>query len=269
MRKIFFIFLAVAATTSTLFAQQTKQDKKEERRKKINAMIKEEEEGVIAYRKHTIFGLKLTTDGYGAFLEVGRAQSIKKALLFQLDISERKHPKENKVTDPQYPGPAVIFGKINFVYPIKIGLQQQILLGNKSNKNGVSVTANYGGGISLSLLRPYLLEVYDTSKSPYQRKDIKYNSKDSGAFSDNSQLYYLQATGPTFTKGWSSLSVTPGLYAKGALRFDYGRYNEVVSAIEVGLTGEFYAKKIPQLVYTDPKQYFISAYVTIMFGKRK
>ena len=269
MRKIFFIFLAVAAATSTLFAQQTKQDKKEERRKKINAMIKEEEEGVIAYQKHTIFGLKLSTDGYGAFLEVGRAQSVKKALLFQLDISERKHPKENKITDPQYPGPGVIFGKINFVYPIKIGLQQQILLGNKSNKNGVSVTANYGGGISLSLLRPYFLEVYDTTTSPFQRKDIRYNSKDSNTFSDNKQLYYLQATGPGFTKGWKNLSVTPGLYAKGALRFDYGKYNEVVSAIEVGLTGEFYAKKIPQLVFTDPKQYFISAYVTIMFGKRK
>ena len=269
MRKIFFIFLAVAASTSTLFAQQTKQDKKDERRKKINVMIKEEEEGVIAYRKHTIFGLKLTSDGYGAFLEVGRAQSIKKALLFQLDISERKHPKENKVSDPQYPGPSIIFGKINFVYPIKIGLQQQILLGNKSNKNGVSVTANYGGGISLSLLRPYFLEIYDTTKSPAVRKSIKYNSADSGTFVDNNTLYYLQATGPSFTKGWSNLTVNPGLYAKGALRFDYGRYNEVVSAIEVGLTGELYAKKTPQLVYTDPRQYFISVYVSIMFGKRK
>ena len=269
MRKIFFILLAVAASTTTLFAQQTKKDKKEERRKRINSMIKEEEEGVIANSKHTIFGLKLSTDGYGAFLEIGRAQSIKKALLFQLDISERKHPKENKVSDPQYPGPSIIFGKINFVYPIKIGLQQQILLGNKSNKNGVSVTANYGGGISISLLRPYFVEIYDTTKSPADRKFIKYNSADSGTFVNNNTLYYLQATGPGFTKGWNNLSVTPGLYAKGALRFDYGRYNEVVSALEVGITGEFYAKKIPQIVYTDPKQYFISAYVTIMFGKRK
>ena len=78
---MFFIVLAVAAS-SALFAQQTKTGKREERRKKINAMIKEEEEGVIAYQRHTIFGLKLVNDGYGAFLEIGRAQSIKKALLF-------------------------------------------------------------------------------------------------------------------------------------------------------------------------------------------
>ena len=140
MRKIFFIFLAVAATTS-FFGQQTKKEKKEEHRKKINALIKQEEEGVITYSKHTVFGFKLTNDGYGAFMEVGRAQSIKKSLLFQLDISERKHNKEDKQTNPSYAGPSLIFGKINFFYPVKLGVQQQILLGNKSNKNGVSITA--------------------------------------------------------------------------------------------------------------------------------
>ena len=268
MRKIFFIFLAVTAA-STLLAQQTKKDKKDERRQRINAMIKQEEEGVIAYRKHTAFGLKLVNDGYGAFLEIGKAQSISKALLFQLDISERKAAKENKDSDPQYQGPSLIFGKINFFYPIKLGVQQQILLGNKSNKNGVSVTANYGGGVSLGLLRPYFLEVYDTTKSPYQRKAIRYESSDSALFSSNTQLLTLQATGPTITKGWGNLKVTPGAYAKAAIRFDYGRYNEVLSAIEVGVTAELYAKKIPQMVFSTPKNLFFNIYVSVMFGKRK
>ena len=266
MRKIFFIFLAVAATTS-LFGQQTKKEKKEEHRKKINALIKQEEEGVITYSKHTVFGFKLTNDGYGAFMEIGRAQSIKKSLLFQLDISERKHSKEDKQTNPSYAGPSLIFGKINFFYPVKLGVQQQILLGNKSNKNGVSITGNFGGGISIGLLRPYFLEVNDSSIQ--HRKFIRYESADSNVFSDNKQLYNLQATGPNLGKGWGNLKITPGLYAKAALRFDYGRYNEVVSAIEVGVTAEYYSKKIPQLVFTTPKNLFINVYVAIMFGKRK
>ena len=268
MRKIFFILIAVSFN-NLLFAQETKQDKKEARREKINALVKQEEEGVIAYRKHTIFGIKLLSDGYGAFVEVGRAQSITKSLLFQLDIAERKHQKEDKISNPQYPGPSVIFGKINFFYPIKLGVQQQILLGNKSNKNGVSITANYGGGVSLGLLRPYMLDVYDTTKSPLQRKSIKYESADSSLFTDNSQLFYLQATGPNLGKGWNGLKLSPGLYAKAAIRFDYGRYNEVVSAIEVGITAEYYAKKIPQMVYSPYRNLFCDAYVSFMFGKRK
>ena len=163
----------------------------------------------------------------------------------------------------------MIFGKINFFYPIKIGVQQQILLGNKSNKNGVSVTANYGGGITIGLLRPYMLEVYDTTKSPYQRRSIRYESSDSALFSSNTQLLTLQATGPSITKGWGNLKVTPGAYAKAAIRFDYGRYNEVLSAIEVGMTAELYAKKIPQMVFSTPKNVFFNIYVSVMFGKRK
>jgi hypothetical protein len=56
-------------------------------------------------------------------------------------------------------------------------MQQQFLFGNKTNRNGVSVTGNFGGGISLALLRPYNLEVNDLSKGT--RKLIRYESNDS------------------------------------------------------------------------------------------
>ena len=65
------------------------------------------------------------------------------------------------------------------------------------------------------------------------------------------------------------MTLTPGLYAKTAVRFDYGSYNEIVSAIEVGITGEFYSKKIPILLQIPQKQFFFSGYVAICFGKRK
>ncbi len=283
MRKLFFICFAVVATLPSL-AQKTKKERRDEHKQKINAIIKQEEEGVITYHKHNAFGFKLTSDGYGGFFEVGRAKSIKKALLFQLDISERKHPKEDKQSNPAIPTSSFIYGKINYFYPVKIGVQQQILLGNKTNRNGISVTGNFGGGISLALLRPYNLEVNDFSKGG--RKLIRYESLDSTLVSTTGQpgshiadsilftnsgllINVLQVTGSGLGKGWGQMKVTPGLYAKAALRFDYGKYNEILSAVEVGLTGEFYSKKIPQLVYTAPKQFFISAYVSVMFGKRK
>ena len=72
MRRLFFIWVAVLSSLPML-AQKTKKEKKEERKQQINALIKQEEEGVIAYTKHTTFGFKLTTDGYGGFMEIGRA----------------------------------------------------------------------------------------------------------------------------------------------------------------------------------------------------
>jgi hypothetical protein len=264
MRKIFFICLTVLSTLSVA-AQKTKKELKDEKKQRINALIKQEEEGVIAYRKHTVFGFKLINDGYGAFLEIGKAQSVKKALLFQIELSERKHQKEQKQSDPYLPTSPYIFGKINYFYPLKLGVQQQILLGNKTNKNGVAVTANFGGGLSLGLLRPYYLDVNDVNS----RKSIKFDGPDSTTFSTGSTLRSLQASSAGFGKGWGEMKLTPGAYGKASLRFDYGRYNEMVNALEVGISLDFYSKKIPQLVVYKQEQLFMSIYVAILFGRRR
>lgn len=265
--KQLLILLSVVVISLSAFAQETggstKKSRKDEKRAKINAQIKAEEEGVIAYRKQYAFGIKLTSDGYGLSFEKGYSKSVKNATLFQLEISERKHQKEEKQTNPSAPGNPIIYGKINFFYPVKLGVQKQFLLGNKSNKNGVSISANIGGGISLGLLRAYEIEVDKAGK----RTAIRYNSPDSllfvNSFNDPS------ASGPGFSKGWNHIKMTPGLYVKPGLRFDYGRYNDLLSALEVGVAAEFYSKKIPQMFYNKEKQFFFSAYITVLFGKRK
>jgi len=262
--KQLLIIITVLAFSLTCFSQENnnpvKRTRKEEKRAKINAQIKAEEEGIIAYRKHFAFGAKLTSDGYGISFEKGYAKSVKKATLFQLEITERKHQKEEKQSNPNAPTSPIIYGKVNFFYPVKLGVQKQFLLGNKSNKNGVSITANVGGGLSLGLLRAYEVEVDKNGKRTF----IRYDSEDSLLF--KSGPYY---GGPGLGKGWNHLKMTPGLYIKPALRFDYGRYNDLLTAIEVGLAAEFYAKKVPQMFDNKEKQFFFSAWFAIIFGKRK
>lgn len=265
MKQLLILLTAVAFSVSA-FAQEpkktTKQTRKEEKRAKVNAQIRAEEEGVIAYRKHFAFGVKLTSDGYGVSFEKGYSKSVKKATLFQLEITERKHQKEEKQSNPNTGVSAspIIYGKVNYFYPVKLGVQKQFLLGNKSNKNGVSITGNIGGGLSLGLLRAYEVEVDKNG----QRTFINFDSEDSLLF--KSGPYY---GGPSLSKGWSNLKFSPGLYIKPGLRFDYGRYNDLLAAIEVGVTGEFYSKKVPQMFDTKQKQFFFSAYFTVLFGKRK
>lgn len=262
MKKILIgtIALLFCATALAQPANEKKKNRKEEKRQRINALIRQEEEGVIAYKKHSVFGLKLTTDGYGGSFEIGRGRSIRKSILFQLDITERKHPKEEKQSNPFAPTAPIIYGKQNFFYPVKLGVQQQILLGNKGNKNGVSITANFGGGLSIGLLRPYMVEVDKSG----QRIFVQYDSPDSLLFI-NGPFY----GGPNFGTGWNKLKITPGVYVKPSVRFDYGRFNELVSALEVGMTGEFYGKKIPQMIRTKQKNFFFSGYVSLIFGRRK
>ncbi|MBL7763944.1 MAG: hypothetical protein JNL23_11005, partial [Chitinophagaceae bacterium] len=52
-------------------------------------------------------------------------------------------------------------------------------------------------------------------------------------------------------------------------RFDYGRFNEIVSAIEVGMSLDLYAKKVPIMLAQKDKQLFFQGYITLQFGRRK
>jgi len=255
------IFLASSAQDSTSH-KYSKDDKKEERRQKINNLIKQAEEGVLVYSKQNIFGIQGRTNGYGVFYELGRMKSNRKTNTYRIDITEIKHPKETKSSNSGFPfGSTFIYGKINNFYQVTLGFGQQYILGQKGNKNGVAVSAVYNGGLAIGLLKPYYLSVQDGNGND---TTIKYSEATRSLFLGNS----INGTGG-FGKGWSEIKMKPGAFVKTALRFDYGRFNEVVSGIELGLSLEYYGAKIPIMADQKEKQMFFQGYISILFGHRK
>ena len=225
-------------------------------------MVRQAEEGVLIYQKQSIFGIQLRTNGYGAFYELGKMKSNRKTNIYRIDICESKNAKEEKLLGESFIfGNSYIYAKQNYFYPVTLGFGQQYILGQKGNKNGVAVTAVYNAGLALGLLRPYYITVNDPIEG---EKDIKY--------SDNNELFLDQSVivaGGGFGKGWSELKVKPGGYAKAAMRFDYGRYNETVSGLEIGMSLEAYASKIPIMLFQKEKRLFFQGYIAILFGRRK
>ena len=63
------ILLTLFTFSFAAFSQENKKpgkkSRKEAKRDRVNALIKAEEEGFIAYRKKYAFGIKLTSDGFG------------------------------------------------------------------------------------------------------------------------------------------------------------------------------------------------------------
>jgi len=278
VKKIYFLVL-LSTVTAISFGQATTQKtvseqdkKKQERKDKMNQMIKEEEEGAMIYSKQSAFGFKMNTDGWGVSYEHGKYKTIKKTNVWWLEFGERKSHKEEKITTGQdigggfiLVGNPYIYGKQNNFYYLKLGLGQQLLIGGKGNKNGVAVSALYGGGLTMGYLKPYYLNVQDDNLNNI---DVKYVGTDSAAKS-----YFLDpnringASG--FTKGFGEGKLVPGGFARAALRFDYGRFNEFLSAFEVGINAEYYSKKMPILINNPEKQFFFNGYIAIEFGRRK
>ena len=275
--KRFIIIAGLLGFYSPLLAQQLppitdsrrdREDKKNEKRQRINEILKHEEEGEPSYNKHNVWGFKMNHDGYGLSYEIGRMKSPYKATLLQFELNEKKHLKEEKDNRLIDYGPYIqagrtyVFGKVNHFYQLKGAYGQHILIGNKGNKNGVAVYGIYAGGISIGMLRPTYLDVV----GPTGRVNtIRYSPKDSATFLDGTKI--LGGTG--LTKGWSDMTIAPGLHAKAALRFDWNRFNNALSAIEFGFNFEYYPKKIEQMARVESRNLFANGYLALVFGRRK
>ena len=223
-----------------------------------------EEEGDLIFNKHSIFGIRLASDGYGINYEKGKFKTPTRTVLYEFELNEKKSPKEHKqsVSPDDFSYSSIVPYKLNNFYIFKMAIGQQHLIGGKGNKNGVAVTALYAGGVSIGLLKPYYLDIENKNTQVVTRMTIDQFIQD-----QDPNDYLTGASG--FTVGWGHLKVKPGLNTKQAMRFDYGRLNQTVSAIEVGLTEEFYFNKIPQVYLVPQKQFFFNAYVSILFGSRK
>ncbi|OQP60260.1 hypothetical protein [Niastella populi] len=266
MKKLV-LFLLAGMLASNLRAQDNptpksptaKKDRQAAKRERINNLLKQEEEGEIIFSKQSAFGIKLNTDGYGLSYEIGRFKSARVANIFQIEINEKKHKKEKRTSLLNgFNFNSVIYGKLNNFYQVKLNAGQQRIIGGKGNKNGVAVMAVYTGGLAVGLQKPYFVDVIDNAQQRYRK--TYPTIIDSG---------YIEQGASGFTVGWDKVQPKFGLSAKGALRFDYGRFNETVSAIEVGLNAEYYFGKVAQMTYNPEKSFFFNAYISLLLGRRK
>jgi len=238
-----------------------RQDRKAEKRQRIDAIAKQEEEGNLSYHKQSVFGIEIRTTGYGIFYEYGKRKTVRSGNIYALELTEVKHRKEEKLGGDQFFSNSFVYGKQNNFYQAKLGFGRQYILGQKGNKNGVAITINAVGGLDLGLLKPYYLDVKDPVHGD---RSIKYED-DPALFMSTGNIYGSSG----FTKGWNEVKIKPGAFLRGALRFDFGRYNESVQAMEIGISTEAFAEKIPILVNVDHQQFFTQIHIAFEFGGRK
>ena len=265
MKKIVLSALLSLLVTA-IFAQNpdpqsptSKKDKKAAKKERINNLLKQQEEGEIIFNKQSIFGVKLSTDGYGLSYEWGKFKSSRVATIFQIELNEKKHKKEKRVSlFTGFNFNSLVYGKMNNFYQLKFGVGQQRIIGGKGNKNGVGVMAIYAIGASAGLVKPYYVDVADINEQRFR-----------STYPTIIDSVYVEQGASGFTVGWKDVKFRPGAHAKAAMRFDYGRFNETVTAIEVGLNAEFYSSKVPQVAFNNEKQFFFNAYISLLLGRRK
>ncbi len=249
MYKIFFAFLLFFAFSFQLSAQQLKDDL---------TRLESGEDVNVLYRNEASFGLFMhSAGGFGMAYRRGEHVTAKRKRMFEIEVSNFKHPKEVKSVNINSKG--FIYGKLNSILLIRPGVGYQNVLYQKSDKKSVQIRYSYFVGATLAFVKPVYLEIKKgTSSSPPSAE--RYNPQ----IHKREDIF---GKAPFF-KGIDRTTIYPAAYAKLALSFEYAdRYN-AVKAIETGAVVDVYPKALPIMAFNKKQQVFVSLYLKIIWGKK-
>lgn len=217
----------------------------------------------IFYRNERTYACLLNSNGYGVNYRFGKRKDAFRKTLYELELNYLKHPKEVKVTIENNRN--ITYGKLNATYTLKGGVGFQKEMFQKRDQGGISIRYFINFGPTFAILKPIYYEYYSTDfKSTYFDK---FNS-------DPAIIAYI-AGKAAYSMGFSEIKIQPGIYTKFGYTFEYSKIDEVFHAIELGVSFDAYAGKVPimatpsgKLLYVLPDDhFFLAVFISYRFGR--
>ncbi|MBK8624585.1 MAG: hypothetical protein IPN86_03090 [Saprospiraceae bacterium] len=229
----------------------------------------------IVYRNEVTGNATLHTNGFSLAYNKGKIKTYYKTNYYHFELGymyDSREQKQNKNIPLNFRiSQSFKFGKQNNLYVLRAGKGTKRLLTDKAKRKGVEIGYNYQAGPSIAFLKPYYLElIYNIEQDGRffnELKTEKYTESNAAKFLDYNSIF----GGAPSSKGWSDLSIVPGVQGKLGLFFSLGTFEEYAKSLEIGIMGDFYIRKIPIMVETEnisAKPYFLNFYATLEFGKR-
>jgi hypothetical protein len=224
-------------------------------------------------------GFRLTTDGWGIFVDKGYIRSNEGKLhdqlydvrLITLELAEHKDPKQQRINPSDQGGGSdsrpYIYGKINNFFTLKAGYGFRKMIAGKPEPGTVSIHWVNSGGFALGMLKPYYIDGYipQDNSGNLVPATFKYTDSTKSEFLD--QPFIRGAAG--FANGLNEIVFVPGLHARTALHFDFASSKKTVMAIEAGANIEYYTKGIQIMANQDARNVFLNLFASFQFGGRK
>ncbi|MBD2767033.1 hypothetical protein IC235_03885 [Hymenobacter sp. BT664] len=234
-----------------------------------------------SYSKEFVYGVNFNTQGGllgGVSVRSARVLDDRLLRFWSIEGVMLKNAKEDQVTSVV--GGSYIRQKVNYAFALRPSVGLQRVLFRKAADAGVQVNGLVSAGPTIGLLMPYYISfdrTYAQSGSvprvpPNVATDEIVNEQ-YDPFKHNQEWAILDR-GPLFS-GIGETKIVPGFHIRGGLSFEYGRYREAVTGMEVGFLVEAYTKRLlilspSSLSDADAlnRQFFPSVYLTLYFGHR-
>ncbi|WP_210489563.1 hypothetical protein [Rufibacter aurantiacus] len=237
------------------------------------AQTVEEEEG---YSREFTYGLNFNSNGGllgGAMIKQVYHLEGNWYHFWALEGVEVKHPKERPVQNLQN-GASFVRGKSNYLFVLRPQYGREYTFFKKAAESGVQVNGVFAAGPSIGIMAPYFIE-YDRSNYVLDPRTQQYYLV--GPVMISTEQYDpnihtnegLIVGAPGVFKGLSEPSFRVGANAKAGVSFEYGRYMESVTGIEVGMLVEAFAGDMTMIPGAPKRNTFMSVYLTLYYGRRR
>jgi len=208
-------------------------------------------------------GAMLLTNGWGLKFRKGHNVAALRQFMWEVEFSTYKSSKEVRTINPYFSDSrSYFYGKLNYVWFFRGGVGQQHILNRKPYWGGVQLSWLYYGGFSLAVTKPIYLYIihFNSGFTDYEVKEEKYDPE--VHFIDN-----IYGRG-SFLAGITNLGLHPGIYVKSGLDFEFGVKNRQISSLEIGGIFDYSPIPVPIMAYNPKQSFFLTLYVSVMFGKR-
>ena len=231
--------------------------------------------GIIFSEERTV-DLRLNTNGWSLAFGKGEIVKYDQIDIQSIEIGEIKHPKQDKRTfdllsfGSQNGNRSYVYGKQNNLFFIKYNIGRKRYFTDKAERKGAVIGVSYSGGPTLGLVKPYLLDVVTReikADGSISRgiTPLQYDGTNGDVFLDPNEII-----GPSgVSRGWENLKVQPGIHGKIAMHLDWGAFDKFIKGLDLGLSVDFFFKKVPIMITENNSQLFMNLYVSAHLGKRK
>jgi hypothetical protein len=208
------------------------------------------------YSKEFVWGFNKNTSGGsigGLAFKWSRILDDNVYHVFGFELSNVKHPKENRVISGQT-GQGFIIGKSNYLYTLRLQYGRERILFHKDTQQGVQINAGVMGGPTIGFHAPYYIQTIDGEFE-------KYDPDIHGANG---------AAGPgRLFQGLGQSETLIGVNVKSSVSFEFGAFKNNVAGLELGLMLEAFGREVVLMPTEENRAIFTSAFITLYWGKRK
>ncbi|MFK8058336.1 MAG: hypothetical protein AB8F78_19580 [Saprospiraceae bacterium] len=223
----------------------------------------------IVYDREVSFPMTIHTNGFHAAVNVGKLKSYYKTSYMGVSLGHLKHPREYKRADPgsRFQGrSSYVFGKQNSLIPVRAYKGWKRYYSGKDKRRGVALGTSFEVGLTAGLVKPYVLFIAREGNSDGTENRLFTYDENPEAFADRERI---EGAGG-LRRGWSNLSILPGINAKAALHLDWGAFDELMRAVEAGIMVDVFPRNVDLLIPpADNTPLFINFYLALHLGKRR